>query len=163
MQVTILLQYVRCCLKILKCGQQWEKDEDVIKKLKTNVPLDDGDVEKLQEILWSEVGTIDDYQAEYGNKPLSLFIREITGLDMNAAKKTFSKYLDESRLDDKQIHFVNQIIEYVVRNGAISDLSVLTESPFTNYGTIPELFSDMSIWSGIRSAIKDINSNAGIN
>ncbi|WP_400232521.1 type I restriction endonuclease subunit R [Methanomethylophilus alvi] len=139
------------------------EDEDVIKKLKTNVPLDDGDVEKLQEILWSEVGTIDDYQAEYGNKPLALFIREITGLDMNAAKKTFSKYLDESRLDDKQIHFVNQIIEYVVRNGAISDLSVLTESPFTNYGTIPELFSDMSIWSGIRSAIKDINSNAGIN
>ena len=66
-------------------------------------------------------------------------------------------------MDDKQIHFVNQIIEYVVRNGAISDLSVLTESPFTNYGTIPELFSDMSIWSGIRSAIKDINSNAGIN
>ena len=35
MQVTTLLQYVSCCLKILKYRQQWEKDEDVSTKANT--------------------------------------------------------------------------------------------------------------------------------
>ena len=81
---------------------------------------------------------------------------------MNAAKKAFSKYLNESNLDGRQIYFVNQIVEYVVQNGVIEDLRVLTESPFTDRGTIPELFQDMAVWSGIRSVIDDINENAGL-
>ena len=137
-------------------------DEEVIRKLKTNEPLTDNDVSSLQEILWSEVGTKEDYEAEFGSQPLGLFVRRITGLDMNAAKKAFSKYLNESNLDGRQIYFVNQIVEYVVQNGVIEDLRVLTESPFTDRGTIPELFQDMAVWSGIRSVIDDINENAGL-
>lgn len=33
------------------------------------------DVEVLEGILWSEVGTKQDYEAEYGQKPLGLFGR----------------------------------------------------------------------------------------
>ena len=81
---------------------------------------------------------------------------------MNAAKQAFSKYLDETRLDSRQIYFVNQIIEYVVRNGAITDMSVLMESPFTDRGSIADIFQDLTIWRGIKSVIDDINENAGL-
>ena len=137
-------------------------DEEVIRKLRTNEPLTDSDVGDLQNLLWSEIGTKEDYEAEFGSKPLGLFVREITGLDMNAAKQAFSKYLDETRLDSRQIYFVNQIIEYVVRNGAITDMSVLMESPFTDRGSIADIFQDLTIWKGIKSVIDDINENAGL-
>lgn len=138
------------------------EDEPVIRKLKTNVPLDDSDLAELERILWSEIGTAEDYHAAFKNKPLPQFIREITGLDINAAKQAFSKYLDMSTLDDRQIYFVNQIIEYVVRNGVIPDFKVLTEAPFTNLGLVSEVFTDTSVWSHVMSAMKEINSNAGV-
>lgn len=51
---------------------------------------------------------------------------------MNAAKEAFSEYLNETNYDSRQIYFVNQIVEYVVHNGMIKDMSVLMESPFTD-------------------------------
>ena len=59
----------------------------------------------LEEILWSEVGTKQDYEAEYGEKPLGEFVREIVGLDMAAAKEAFAEFLDETNLDSRQIYF----------------------------------------------------------
>ena len=38
-----------------------------------------------------------DYEAEYGQKPLGEFAREIVGLDMNAAKEAFAQYLNGTR------------------------------------------------------------------
>ena len=67
----------------------------MIAKLKTNKPLTSADLVSLEEILWREVGTKRDYEAEYGTKPLGEFVREIVGLDMNAAKEAFSEYLDK--------------------------------------------------------------------
>lgn len=55
---------------------------------------------------------------------------------MNAAKAAFSAYLDETSLDSRQICFVNQIVEYIVRNGMMKELSVLQESPFTDQRSI---------------------------
>ena len=107
------------------------QDNAVIAKLKTNIPLDNNDMRTLEKILWSEVGTKQDYEAEYGQKPLGEFVREIVGLDMNAAKAAFAQYLDDTCLDSRQIYFVNQIVEYIVHNGMLKDLSVLQESPFT--------------------------------
>ena len=66
----------------------------------------------------------------------------------------------ESNLDADQIYFVNQIIEYIVRNGVMKDMSVLREAPFTDRGSIVEVFTDISIWLGIRSVIEKINANA---
>ena len=139
------------------------ENEDVIKKLKTNLPLDDSDIAKLQEIMWSEIGTVEEYEAEYGNKPLQTLIREVAGLDMNAAKEAFSRYLDMAQLNDNQIHFIDQIIEYVVQNGVISDVSILMYDPFTSYGSISKLFGDdATVWNKIKMSINDINTNGGI-
>lgn len=136
------------------------QDNLVIAKLRSNVPLTQTDVSALEQILWSEVGTKQDYEAEYGQKPLGEFVREIVGLDMNAAKAAFSEYLNDVNLDSRQIYFVNQIVEYIVHNGLMKDLSVLQEPPFTDKGSIVEVFSDLSVWLGIRKIIEQVNDNA---
>ena len=79
---------------------------------------------------------------------------------MNAAKEAFSEYLDENSLDSRQIYFVNQIIEFIVHNGMMKDLSVLLESPFTDRVSISEIFTDMGVWLGIKKVIDTINANA---
>ncbi len=132
----------------------------VIAKLKSNQPLTEFDVRALEEILWKEVGSREEYEAEYGQKPLGEFVREIVGLDMNAAKEAFADYLNTVNLDSRQIYFVNQIIEYIVHNGILKDMSVLQEAPFTDQGSISDVFTDLSVWYGIRKIIDQINSNA---
>lgn len=136
------------------------QNEDVIAKLKSNVPLSGEDIQALERILWSEIGSRNDYEAEYGDKPLGEFVREIVGLDMSAAKSAFAKYLNDVSLDANQIYFVNQIVEYIVRNGVMKDMSVLQEAPFTDRGSIVDVFTDISVWLGIRSIIEQINANA---
>ena len=136
------------------------QDEAAVAKLKSNVPLNQEDVSALERILWSEVGSQEDYEAEVGPKPLGEFVREITGLDMYAAKEAFSQYLTDTSLDSRQIYFVNQIVEYIVRNGMMKDLSVLQEPPFTDQGSVVEIFTDISIWLGIKAVIDQINANA---
>ena len=116
------------------------QDDLVIAKLKRNEPLTDEDIRILEEILWSELGTKEDYKKEYGEKPLGEFVREIVGLDMNAAKEAFSEYLESANYDSRQIYFVNQIVEYIVHNGVMKDLSVLQESPFTDRGSVVEIY-----------------------
>ena len=132
----------------------------VIAKLKSNQPLTEQDVRALEEILWKEVGSREEYEAEYGEKPLGEFVREIVGLDMNAAKEAFADYLNSVNLDSRQIYFVNQIIEYIVHNGILKDMSVLQEAPFTDQGSIVEVFTDITVWAGIKKIIESINANA---
>ncbi len=136
------------------------QDNKAIAKLKSNVPLTAEDIKDLEKILWSELGTKEEYEAEYGKKPLGEFVREIVGLDMNAAKEAFSAYLEDTSLDSRQIYFVNQIVEYIVHNGTMKDLSVLQEPPFTDMGRIVEVFTDGSVWLGIKKIIDQINANA---
>ena len=135
-------------------------DNAAIAKLKSNVPFTAEDVQALEKILWSEVGTKADYEAEYGQKPLGEFVREIVGLDMNAAKEAFAQYLNDTTLDSRQIYFVNQIVEYIVHNGLMKDLSVLQESPFTDKGSVVEIFTDLTLWMRIRKTIEQVNANA---
>ena len=136
------------------------QDNEAIKKLKSNIPLSHDDIEALEKVLWSELGTKEEYEQEYGSKPLGELVREIVGLDMNAAKAAFSEYLESNNLDSRQIYFVNQIVEYIVHNGMMKDLSVLQESPFTDQGSVVEIFTDLNVWMGIRKVIESINDNA---
>lgn len=135
-------------------------DHIAIHKLRSNKPLNSVDLKSLEDILWSEVGTKEDYLAEYGEKPLGEFVREIVGMDMNAAKEAFAEFLNDTSLDSRQIYFVNQIVEYIVHNGVLKDLSVLQETPFTDKGSVVEVFTDLSVWMKIRRAIESVNANA---
>lgn len=109
----------------------------------------------------SQVGFADYVLYDDSHKPLGEFVREIVGLDMNAAKEAFSQFLDDASMDSRQIYFVNQVVEYVVHNGLLKDLTVLQEPPFTDKGSVVELFSaDLNVWNGIRETIDRINANA---
>ena len=136
------------------------QNNEAIKKLKSNIPLSKDDIKELEKVLWSELGTKEEYEHEYGQKPLGELVREIVGLDMNAAKEAFSEYLENSNLDSRQIYFVNQIVEYIVHNGMMKDLSVLQDAPFTDQGSIVEIFTDLGVWMNIKSIIDNINENA---
>ncbi len=137
-------------------------DNAVIAKLHTNKPLTTADIAELEKILWSELGTKEDYQQEYKDKPLGELVREIVGLDMNSAKEAFSKYLNDVNLDDRQIYFVNQIINYIVQNGMMKNFAVMQEAPFTNKGTLDDVFTDTVVWMDIMKIIKSINTNASL-
>jgi len=42
----------------------------------------------------------------------------------------------------------------------MKDLSVLQEAPFTDQGSIVEIFTDLGVWVNIKSIIDRINENA---
>ena len=52
------------------------------------------------------------------------------------------------------------MIEYIVHNGMMKDLSVLQGPPFTDQGSIVEVFTDPSLWRAIQGVIDRINANA---
>ncbi|MBQ5399125.1 MAG: restriction endonuclease subunit R, partial [Ruminococcus sp.] len=135
-------------------------DSGAVAKLRTNVPLNKADIEELENVLWTLLGSKSDYENECGDKPLGEFVREIVGMDMNAAKEAFSEYLNDANLDSRQIYFVNQIVEYIVHNGVMKDLSILQEPPFTDRGSVVEIFTDISLWLRIKKTIELVNSNA---
>ena len=51
-------------------------------------------------------------------------------------------------------------MEYIVHNGLMKDLSVLQEPPFTDRGSIVEIFTDLTLWARIKKAIDRFNANA---
>ena len=133
-----------------------------IHKLKTNIPLTIGDIKELENILWGEVGTKEQYQNEYGDMPLGELVRSITGLDVEAANAAFSEFLSKYSLDDGQSYFIKQVINYVVKNGMMKDVGVLRESPFNDMGGISEIFEDAAAFMDIRKVIDNINRNVEV-
>ena len=131
-----------------------------IAKLKGNEPLTQDDVQSLENILWNELGTKEQYDAQYGKTPLGELVRSIVGLSQKAANDAFSQFLNDAGLDSRQMYFVRQIVNYIVRNGMMKDLAVLQESPFTDQGSISELFDDVAVFMDLRAVIEGINRNA---
>ncbi len=135
------------------------QDVPAIAKLKGNRPLTTEDIKSLEQILWNELGSKEQYAAQYGETPLGELVRSIVGLDHQAANDAFSQFLSETTLDSRQMYFVRQIVNYIMRNGMMKDLSVLQESPFTDQGSISELFDDVTVFMNLRAVIDGINRN----
>ena len=136
------------------------QDIPAIAKLKGNIPLTPADVVSLERILWEELGTKDQYDAQYGKTPLGELVRSIVGLSVQAANEAFSSFLNDTGLDSRQMHFVQQIVNYIVKNGMMKDIAVLRESPFSDLGGVSEVFSDQTMFERLREIIEEINANA---
>jgi type I restriction enzyme R subunit len=136
------------------------QDISVIAKLKSNVPLTSNDVRVLESILWEELGTKEQYEAQYKQTPLGELVRSIVGLSMKAANEAFSAFLNDNKLDAAQRHFVKQIVDYIIKNGMLKDLEILQESPFSDSGSVSELFDDPKVFKTLRTVIDSINNNA---
>ncbi|MDE4907135.1 DEAD/DEAH box helicase family protein [Methanogenium marinum] len=135
------------------------QDTPTIRKLKTNNAIIQTDLDELAHILWEELGSKDEYANEAGDLALGEFIRSIAGIEKDAVNTAFSEYISSANLDFRQIDFVKKIIDYIAINGLMKDKGVLMESPFTDAGSISEIF-DMTDIITIRNIIDGINKNA---
>lgn len=117
----------------------------VINKLYTNKKLSKADIRDLEQILWQDLGTEDQYRQAAGQMPVTEFILSVTGLDNDVVLERFSKYINENNYNHHQIEFIKQLIENIRRNGFIKDKSILFKAPFSNYGGIMKLFNDNEI------------------
>jgi len=68
--------------------------------------------------------------------------------------------LNDVGLDSRQMHFVKQIVKYIMQNGMMKDLAVLQESPFSDLGSVSEVFDNMAMFAKLRTVIDGINRNA---
>jgi type I restriction enzyme R subunit len=141
------------------------QDQLTIQKLKRNKPITQADMDTLERLLLEASGVTDRslyHEKVLDNKPLGTFIRELLGLDRQAAKAIFSDFLDEGHYTVEQIQFVNQIIDYLTTNGAL-DVKHIFESPFTDlhsesaYG----FFAEHKV-TELFSRIRDIKANSEV-
>ncbi|HUQ69236.1 MAG TPA: DEAD/DEAH box helicase family protein [Planctomycetaceae bacterium] len=137
-------------------------DHPTIDRLKRNQAITPADLTALEAILFSEqgAGSRQDFQQIYGTEqPLGKLVREIIGLDVNAAKEAFGQFLSLGTLTADQVTFINQIIDHLVHNG-LMDPKALFEPPFTDFhdqgiiGVLPQLAQE------IVRTIRRINENA---
>lgn len=112
-----------------------------IYKLRNNKSLTKQDVEQLEEILWNDLGSKEQYEKDYGDTPVMKLVRDIVGLDRNAAVEAFSVFMSQEELNLEQTKFVELIIDYVVKNGTL-ERKVLQEDPFTTLGGVMVVFRD---------------------
>jgi type I restriction enzyme R subunit len=138
-------------------------DDPIIQKIRQGVQLTNEDIEELEEILYKDLSEEEKetYLQMFKDKgSLTLLIRQVVGLDPNAAKTAFAKFLEGRNLNADQISFINSIIDYVVTKGLLN-LNELYEQPFTNInsGGLDGVFSEKDSIK-IISIIRDINNSA---
>ena len=120
-------------------------------------------MKSLEDILWKELGSKEDYQKEYGDTPIGRLVRQIVGVERSAVNEAFSEFLSEERLNINQIRFVRLIVDYIVANGNIEDNKVLMEEPFRSVGSITALFKDdMTTAKQIMDVVAQIRLNSEI-
>ena len=137
------------------------RDEMVIYKLRNNKKLTKEDINHLEDIMFEELGSKSDYEREFGDTPVTKLVRNLVGLDIEAANEAFSEFLNNENLNSNQIHFIKLIVDYIVKNGMIDDNRVLTEDPFRTVGNIVELFENhIDVRGDLLRVIKEIKDNA---
>ncbi len=132
----------------------------IIYKIRHNQKLTTFEKNDLERILFEELGNEQEYQKNFEDKNIIETIRNIVGLDKETADQIFNKYINDNKLNMKQIEFVKRIKEYVVVNGTL-EMQALTEQPFTMIGSVAEVFEDnITIFRNIKQEIEKINKNA---
>jgi len=138
------------------------KDNLPIYKLRNNEELTESDIKYFEKVLWEELGSKKKYMETFGEQPLLKLIASITGMEREAAEKEFSKFLKDESLNSNQIDFVNNIVNYIVKNGCI-EKEVLQSYPFNKNGGVIALFKNkVNVVRDIVSTIDKVNSRLSI-
>lgn len=126
----------------LKVNRYIEQNRDTlaIYKLRNNIPLTALDYESLEKIFTGELGTAEDYQREFQDTPFGLLVRKIAKLEYEAASVAFSEFINDQSLSQVQIVFVKKVVDYIVQNGYIDNVSELTKPPFDKPQSFIKLF-----------------------
>ena len=84
----------------------------------------------------------------------------MVGLDHQAAQETFAQYLDGTKFNANQIHFINLIVGELTNTG-VMEVARLYESPFTDLAaTGPEsMFTEAQV-DNIVDILNTVRANA---
>ena len=134
-------------------------DNLTVYKIRHNQKLNETEKKEL-EGMFQRLGNNIEYDNTYGNMSLIEVVRSIVGIDEETANEIFAKYINDSRLNSKQIEFVKTLISYVHKNGILS-IETLKGEPFSPLGPVSEVFEDnVEVFKLIKKDIEDINENA---
>ena len=134
------------------------KDRLSIQKLIRNLPMTEADFKDLEHVFTGELGTKEDYQKAFQDKPLGLLVREIAKVDRTAAQKAFADFIADNSLTQQQIVFVERIIDYIVQNGYIKP-AVFNLPPFDRPQKLVTLF-DAQKQEKLYKVIENVTNNA---
>lgn len=138
------------------------KNHLVIDKLYRNIPVTPSELSVLEDFLMKEAESKNRLFSEYGEQPLGIFVRRIIGLDIQAAEKHFSSFIQQTNLNANQITFINKIINYLNKNG-ILDKAMLTQPPFNDHDDngIIGIFPENEKLLKVIQLIDELNQNVG--
>jgi type I restriction enzyme R subunit len=102
-----------------------------VQKIRRNRQITATDLSELERIFVENgIGTEDEINhAKTRSGGLGMFLRSLTGLDREAAAEAFGAFQAGKALTSTQLRFLNEVIDYLARNGTI-DVNVLYRSPF---------------------------------
>lgn len=135
------------------------RDQLAIHKLRNNIALTAFDYQSLEHIFTGELGTTLDYQREYQDTPFGLLVRKVAKLEYEAVKVAFSEFINDQSLSQLQIVFVKKVIDYIVQNGYIENVTELTKPPFDKPQSFIKLF-DSAKQKRIVELVSKIKDNA---
>jgi len=139
------------------------KDNIVIQRLRSNMPLTEGHLKELERVL-TQIGE-DDGEVllsglleTSGAPSLAHFVRGLVGMDRKVAQAAFSEFLKDRSLTPSQNRFIEMIIEQLTARG-IMEAAALYEPPFSylHAGGPDELFAgNENVIEGIFNTLKAV-------
>jgi len=117
------------------------KNQESIRKLLHNEPINRNDYKELERIFTSELGSKTDYENNYKDTPFGLLIRKIAKMDRDSAYAAFSTFIAEQRPNANQIDFIGKVVDYVVENGYVENVAELMKPPFDRPYKFSSLFT----------------------
>lgn len=123
-------------------------DLPVFVKIKNIEQLNQEDIQELERILWTELGTEEEYMDYLKNskmtfsKNVAAFIRSQIGIDRKVALEKLSQFFSDNNFTSLQEEYLKTIITYVSDHGDISPETLVNESPFDEFEWIDVFGTD---------------------
>ncbi len=126
-----------------------------IMKIKNLEKIDNNDIDELQKILWTELGTKEDYFKSTDKDNVAVFIRSLVGIDQSIINEKFGKFLSENVLNPMQQEYLQAIINYVRENGDIEGNDLIDVEPFASYDIVDLFGENIGVVKEVISTMHD--------
>lgn len=118
------------------------REEGAIGMIAHNEPVPTPEWSELEDALTKTIGSQEQYEEAYGDRPVGLTVRRTTGVDRARVQQAFAVFLDSNELTEPQQEFLDFLIGQIAKNGYIEEEGELYEPPFDRPLTMDRLFSD---------------------
>ena len=118
-----------------------QSSNPILSKIYNNEKISQEDLQELEKVIFEDLGSKEDYQKYYGDKPITILIREINGLEKEAVERAFAEFMHKYNLNKSQTEFLRVLKEYLEKNGHM-DLAQFQNEPFSSIGSISQIFSE---------------------